>query len=82
MSVPILLGSASPLIFLPPPNIENLKIINPPADTVRIRIRCRQGDFPRAYVKTKTGIRQFFLAMDIDGMRLVFEQASNQTVSL
>ena len=61
------------------PRMMTLPIVNLPPDTVRVKRRMRNNDFARAFVKTKTGIREFYLvfAEKKTALALAHERGAN-----
>lgn len=69
------------LVFGVPYNSNRIPIeIKDEADFIKMRVRFRNDDFARLWIKTSLGIRAFYLAWTNDSqtyLKPVYEQGSN-----
>lgn len=63
------------------PTDATLPILNLPPDTIRYRLRFRQGKFAQAFVRTPGAIHHYLLRRESDGLLLCFKQGHNFTQS-
>lgn len=65
-----------PVIWGIPENANTIPIILPD-DCVKVRVRFRNDDFAKCWIKTSYGIRQFYLKWTDGKMEPYLEQGSN-----
>lgn len=73
----LIVGSV-PIVWGVPPNANRIPI-ELPDDVVKVRIRFRNTDFARCWLKTSKGIRAFYLGWNESKTHLkpMIEQGSN-----
>ena len=67
----------APICFGANPEWATLPIHNLPSDTIRVRRKIRFGRIARVFVKTPGEVQEWLLAIDGDGLKLVFRQGMN-----
>lgn len=79
MSTPeiTVVGTACVGIVWGVPKHQSKEIIGLPPDTKRVKVKFRNTGFARVYIKTSTGIRQFFLADKGEKFEVILEQGAN-----
>lgn len=54
-----------------------MPICNLPEDTINVKLKMRNGDLAYCFVRTKQGIRYFFIVKEGGHLKLSYEQKSN-----
>lgn len=62
--------------------VDERPIIGIPPEAQRVKLRFRNNDWARAFVRTPNGIREFIIVDNEDGtFALAYEQARNQRMT-